>query len=149
MSRLGTRCWVWTACLVAEGYGQFALTSKHRVRAHRFSYELATGKKLATDVHVDHRCHNLACVNPAHLREATPKQNKENLRGASRNSKTGIRGVCWNKRSEKWEASVRHYGKRYHVGYFTDIVEAETAVIAKRNELYTHNDLDRGASVVA
>ena len=34
-------------------------------------------------------------------------------------------------------------GKRHHVGYFTTVQDAEAAVIAKRNELFTHNDLDR------
>jgi hypothetical protein len=34
-------------------------------------------------------------------------------------------------------------GTYYHVGYFADIADAEAAVIARRSELFTHNDLDR------
>jgi hypothetical protein len=73
------------------------------------------------------------------------KQNKENLRGASKNSKSGARGVWWHKSSNRWQARVGHDGKQVHVGYFGTIAEAEAeaAVIAKRNELFTHNDLDR------
>jgi hypothetical protein len=41
--------------------------------------------------------------------------------------------------------SVRHNKKLYHVGYFATIDEAERAVIAKRNALFTHNEIDRSA----
>lgn len=39
--------------------------------------------------------------------------------------------------------------KYVHVGYFTVKAEAEAAVIAKRNELFTHNDADRDRLIAA
>jgi hypothetical protein len=38
---------------------------------------------------------------------------------------------------------VGHQNGCIFVGYFLDLAEAEAAVIAKRNELFTHNDRDR------
>jgi hypothetical protein len=82
-------------------------------------------------------------VRPDHLRPATQKQNQENLSGARSDSKTGVRGVCWDKRRRKWRAQVGHNGTVIYVGNFSSIAEAEAAVIARRNELFTHNALDR------
>jgi hypothetical protein len=45
----------------------------------------------------------------------------------------------------KWQGRVRHNGKTYHAGVFETVDEAEVAVIALRNELFTHNLLDRAA----
>jgi len=132
-------CWDWTASKTPEGYGKISMESKDR-SAHRIAYELAKGA-IPAGLIIDHICHRRACVNPEHLRAVTYKQNQENLssfRGAS-----GVRGVSWKKKDKRWQASVRHHGKYYHVGQFTDLAEAEAAVIAKRNELFTHNDADR------
>jgi hypothetical protein len=94
---------------------------------------------------VDHACHNRACVNPDHLRLASPKQNQENRRGAaSSNRSSGVRGVTYGR--GKWIASVQHNGKRYNCGGFSSVEEAEAAVVAKRLELFTHNIVDREAA---
>ena len=137
---LGTRCWLWTGCLTPEGYGWFSLNS-HHVQAHRFAYEQIIG---ALPGDSDHRCHNRACVNPQHLRPATRKQNLENLRGAFRtNYSSGVRGVTWDAFAGRWKAQLTHHYRNIHVGRFDTIAEAEAAVIAKRLELFTHNDRDR------
>jgi hypothetical protein len=52
--------------------------------------------------------------------------------------------VGWHKHKAAWVASIQHEGKPVHVGYFDDIAEAERAVTARRLELFTHNDADRG-----
>lgn len=141
-------CWLWTAGKTKKGYGQFvtckdAQPQKHY--AHRLSFELANGP-ITPGAHIDHTCYTKACVNPAHLRETTPKQNNENREGAQRNSASGIRGVNWYKRTSQWVAAVHHHGQKHFLGYFNSIEEAEAAVIAKRNELFTHNDQDRVAA---
>lgn len=92
---------------------------------------------------VDHTCHNPPCVNPEHLRLVTNKQNAENLEGAHRGNKSGVRGVSWDKRTRSWQASVGHNYKSYFVGRFADLQEAAEAVRLKRNELHSHNDKDR------
>jgi len=73
----------------------------------------------------------------------TNKQNHEHYRGPQRGNPSGLRGVSWDKRRRKWRAEVGHNGQCYHVGRFESLDDAEAAVIAKRIELFTHNDLDR------
>jgi len=74
------------------------------------------------------------------------KQQNENVRGAKVNSKSGVRGVCWEPRVSRWRAVVKHNLRQVHVGTFKTIEEAERAVIAKRLELFTHNEVDKSAA---
>ncbi|MFS2091036.1 HNH endonuclease [Paenarthrobacter nicotinovorans] len=137
-------CWEWTGALNADGYGVFYLNRPNR-QAHRVSFAMASGP-IPEGHQVDHICHNRKCVRPDHLRLATPKQNCENLTGAYSNSASGVRGVYWHKRRRKWHASLQHAGRQIHVGYFHDLDEADRAVTAKRLEMFTHNDADRGVN---
>lgn len=137
-------CWIWTTCKTVDGYGFFKVGGKN-LRSHRIAYELAKGP-IPDGMSIDHICHNRACVNPAHLRAVTHKQNHENRVGADHDSASGIRGVYWRKDRQEWHAQVKHHQKRLHVGYFKDIEDAERAVIAKRLELFTHNEADKQAA---
>jgi len=137
-------CWNWTAGKTHDGYGRFRVDVEHGAHAHRVSYEMEVGP-INPGLMIDHKCHNRACVNPAHLRAVTNKQNQENRIGAESSSSTGVRGVFWDKRIGKYYAQVVHHGKRYFAGNHATITEAEAAAIAKRNELYTCNILDRVA----
>lgn len=137
-------CWNWTGASTAGTYGTF-WDGERDVKAHRFSWILTNGP-VPDGMHLDHTCYNTLCVNPRHMRPVTQKQNNENRSGASSRSKSGVRGVYWDKSAEKWAAQVSHLYKKHYVGLFTDLQEAEAAVIAKRNELFTHNDADRRAS---
>jgi hypothetical protein len=146
-------CWLWTARESANGYGTHTLreypegrlkagVKSRDVRAHRYSWELENGP-IPEGMEIDHVCHTRLCVRPAHLRIATRKQNGENRQGATVLSTSGIRGVSWITAKSRWRAVVGHNGKNVHVGYYRELADAEAAVIAKRNELHTHNDLDR------
>lgn len=139
--RIGTRCWLWTAAKCKKGYGRFSVGGK-LTSSHQYSYELHHGP-LAAAIDIDHRCHNTSCVNPDHLRAATRKQNMENLSGPHRDSRSKVRGV-W-RHQGRWRGAVMHGGKRFYVGVFDMIEAAESAVTAKRNELFTCNDVDRVA----
>lgn len=112
--------------------------------AHRVAYELAYGVDPGA-LDVDHVCHTTFCVRPDHLRLATNKQNQENKTGANRNSRSGVRGVSWCFRSNKWRATVQHNGTQFSCGYFESKADAERAARLKRNELFTHNSLDVSA----
>lgn len=134
-------CWLWRGSVITGGYGCFYNEAK-RTLAHRYAYELVVGQ---FEGDLDHRavCPK-NCVNPGHLRPVTAKQNGENRAGPNCNNRgSGVRGVYWNNRKNKWQASVRHNWRNHSAGYYDTVEEAETAVIAKRNELFTHNDMDR------
>ena len=135
-------CWLWTAGKNKKGYGNVTVGGKGK-KAHRVAYTLAFGP-IPRGLEIDHTCHNPACVRPAHLRLATTKQNAENRAGARSDSKSGVRGVHWYAARQKWLAYVGHNGRIFHLGSFATIEEAGAVARAKRMELFTHNDADRG-----
>lgn len=79
--------------------------------------------------YVDHLCHNASCVNPMHLRLATPGQNMENRKGAHSNSRSGIRGVYGYR--GRWRGSVSSKGVEYRKEFRT-VEEAAEWVKATR-----------------
>lgn len=136
-------CWLWTACCTKGGYGKFSVGNGHWIGAHRYAYELMVGP-VPEGRELDHRYSCLKrCVNPGHLTPRTDQENNENHAGAYRNSKTGIRGVSWSKGNQKWLTQTSYRGRKHYGGYFTDLDEAEAAVIALRCSLHTNNELDR------
>lgn len=140
LERTDNGCWNWTGTVARTGYGFFSI-GRNSYLVHRLAYEFAVGP-IPAGMMVDHTCRNRRCVNPAHLRAVSNKQNQENA-GLRRDNKSGVRGVSWNPRKQKWSAGVCHHGRRVHIGSYTSLADAEAAVIAKRNELFTHNDADR------
>lgn len=67
-------CWLWTASFRNEqGYGQFGVSGR-TVVAHRMSYELMVGP-IPDGLVLDHLCRVRRCVNPAHLRPVTDREN--------------------------------------------------------------------------
>lgn len=140
-------CWLWRGSIAGTGYGNLKIGEPGERRndyAHRVSYELNVGP-IPPGLIVDHACMVRECVNPSHLRLATVKQNNENLPGARSTSRSGVRGVHQHPNG-RWYAYVIHCRKRINLGGFDDLDEAEAAVVAKRNELFTHNTLDRKTS---
>lgn len=142
--RKGNSCWEWAAAKHPDGYGKFYLDGKLEY-AHRVAFTWHVGP-IEDGMVVDHICHNRSCVNPSHLRLATGKQNQENRAGSAITSKSGVRGVSWNAARKTWAGFVRHNSVTYYLGYFDTVADAEVAVIAKRNELFTFNDSDRAAA---
>ena len=134
-------CWEWVGTCSAKGYGRFSQGGQTR-EAHRVSYVMHKGQ-IPNGMQIDHICHNPPCVNPEHLRIVTPKQNVENFGGLSKNNTSGVRGVTWSKLHKKWRAYVAHNNRRHYIGLFDSLNDANLAVVAKRKELHTHNDLDR------
>ena len=66
-------CIVWIAGLTTNGYGKFKYNNR-TYRAHRFAWEIAYGP-IPQDLVIDHLCRNIVCVNPAHLRAVTQREN--------------------------------------------------------------------------
>lgn len=68
-------CWLWTARVGTNGYGQFKLDGK-TVPAHRVSLTLMGVELTRSDV-VMHACDTPLCVNPSHLSVGTHKENSD------------------------------------------------------------------------
>jgi hypothetical protein len=68
-------CWLWTASLSRQGYGQFYTGTKGRFDlAHRVSYVLNVGE-IPAGKELDHLCYNPSCINPQHLEAVTRAEN--------------------------------------------------------------------------
>jgi HNH endonuclease len=135
-------CWLWTGAVTKAGYGR-VMDSDGKVRgAHVVGYKLQVGP-IPDGFVIDHKCHVKNCVRSDHIRAVTQKQNLENHSGARRDSQSGVRGVSWSEPYGKWVGYVSHHGRTIFVGRWSDLKEAEAAVVAKRQELFTHNDKDR------
>lgn len=138
-------CWIWTGCVDKRwGYGHFSNAGESRL-AHQIAWELETGKRpprRRAKYELDHICHERTCVNPAHLRLVTRKQNQENRAGPRRDNAAGVRGVTA-QANGRWLAQVVHNQQLISLGTFDTLEEANDAACAKRLELFTHNVEDR------
>lgn len=80
-------CWLWTAGVTHNGYGQFRIRNPRRhVYAHRWAYEQIFGP-IPEGFEIDHICHwasgcslgdaclHRRCINPAHMESVTHGEN--------------------------------------------------------------------------
>ncbi len=121
-------CWLWLGSMKANGYGNMGFNGSF-TQAHRVSFMAYKGPIAVGNV-ICHRCDNPSCVNPDHLWQGTPSQNVRDSIAKGRTAKfhrtvssknsSGVIGVGWNKRIQKWKV----WFKREHLGYFDDWDEA-------------------------
>lgn len=118
-------------CDLATGYVVIRLRGK-TYRAHHLAWLYMTGEWPPMDVdHKDGDRNNNAFAN---LRLATKAENQWNKKASTGSS--GVKGVNWDKALGKWRGTVGVGGKKVHVGVFSQLEEAQAAVIAKRKELH-------------
>lgn len=68
-------CWLWPFSTNKGGYSQIQI-AKQRRAAHQVVCERAHGRAPSPEMEVAHNCGNRRCINPHHLRWATPKENQ-------------------------------------------------------------------------
>lgn len=67
-------CWLWTGGILPNGYGYFHPKHATSRNTHRLAWELANGS-IPRNLTIDHKCRVKRCVNPAHLRLLTSRDN--------------------------------------------------------------------------
>jgi len=73
---VGQECLIWPYAMGGEGYGTMRASKySRRINAHRLMCELAHGKPRFNGAQAAHSCGNRRCVNPAHLRWASIREN--------------------------------------------------------------------------
>lgn len=108
-------------CTYIGGYDLFGTF----VFLHRLIMDAPIG------LEVDHINKNTLDNRSCNLRLVSHKENMQNRR-MQRNNTSGVRGVWWDKKSNKWRACIRKDGKTIHLGTFSTIDDAEKVVIEAR-----------------
>ncbi len=93
--------------------------------AHRLIYQYHKGD-LDQYTQIDHYDKNPRNNKFDNFRLATQSQNQRN-KPVYANSKSGIKGVCWDSKSKKYRASIRVSGKCEHLGLFDNKFDAYEA----------------------
>lgn len=53
-----------------------------------------------------------------------------------KNSRSGVRGVSWDSRAQKWRATIKFKGKQKYLGLFDRIEDAKAARLEAEKEIY-------------
>lgn len=77
-------CWLWTAYINEDGYGEFFFGGK-MVGAHELAVTFSTGETRLPELDTCHSCGNPPCCNPAHLRFDTRQRNVDDMVRMGRN----------------------------------------------------------------
>lgn len=68
------------------------------------------------------------------LRLATRRENSWNT--TYKTNKSGAPGVCWHARDKKWRVSIKDQGINKHLGYYSDLQEAQKAYIEASRSIH-------------
>lgn len=132
-------------CVATNQYVQVCFKGKYYL-IHRFIWAWH-GYSLEPNEDIDHIDGNSLNNRIENLRPTSRKQNQENRKSANKDSKSGEKGVCWNKSVKKWKVYICHNGKDIHLGYYVNKEDAIAARIAAEKKYFTHAP-DRDNEVV-
>lgn len=127
-------------CDKGNGYISVGIFGR-RYLAHRIVWIMHNGA-IPSGMQIDHINHDRSDNRIENLRVVSNKTNAMN-QGLRSNNTSGVTGVNWNKRKQKWCAEVWSNGKKIHVGYFSEIIDAENAVKDVRCSIGFHENHGR------
>ena len=99
---LGAACLIWKWRTNREGYGIMSLPDQpdKRVKVHRLTYACSRGVTVTDLGLVLHMCHRPYCVQPAHLHEGTPRDNRVDTTNRKRQVPQGA-----------WSSIAQHFSR--------------------------------------
>ena len=148
-----------------EGFENYSISDFGNVRndktgrilkqSHRNGYQMVRlqkdNKTYKNDIHrlvaiafidnvdkkkcVDHIDNNIQNNNLINLRWATKSQNSQNRSMSTRNT-SGVKGVSWNKNTNKWRADICINGKKIHLGSFLNKDDAINIRIQRAKDAF-------------
>ena len=92
-------------------------------KAHRIAWLMVTGEWPAPGVDIDHINHNRSDNRWGNLRLASRSQNMGNSI-PHRDSLSGVKGLTWLHKRQKWQVRICVQGKRKTLGYFASKEQA-------------------------
>ena len=124
-------CWMYS-----DGYAVTNIPNSRKIVSfHRYAF---TG--CPDGLVIDHINGNRLDNRKENIRFVTIQQNNQN-RSARYDNPSGHVGVVWNKEKNMWRAQIGIGKKTYHLGYFTEIVDAVEA--RKQGEIDFFGDYRR------
>jgi hypothetical protein len=122
-----------------NGYVEISLFNRVYY-AHRLAFLYMTGEFPVN--HADHIDGDRSNNKWGNLRQATHRENLCN-RGAAKNNKTGVKGVYWESRGNRYVSFISGGGgKRRYLGTFPDVETAAEAYMSAARSL--HGEFARG-----
>lgn len=124
-----------------RGYVQIRILERMEY-AHRLAFLYMVGKypEFSTDhingIITDNRWCN--------LRSVTQSENNKNMRTPKDNT-SGVMGVFWGHRLQKWQPAIRVNRKQYHLGCYSDWFDAVCARKSAENRFGFHPNHGRRA----
>ena len=117
----------------SDGYLKISVDGLY-YKGHRLAWLYIHGRWPAEQIdHIDGNRGNNAFAN---LREATTRQNTQNRKYASRTTMSGLLGVHYRPKSNRWVASIRIDGNPKYLGYFSSPAEAHAAYLAAKRKFH-------------
>jgi hypothetical protein len=121
----------------AQGYAARRDYSQGRPGTMVLMHRDVLGLKKGDPRQGDHKNRNKLDCRKRNLRVVNPGHNGHNIMRRG-NFTSQFRGVSWDKKTNKWVATVHAAGKKHVAGYFTDENLAARAVRNLRRELLSH-----------
>ena len=106
-------------------------------KVHRVIWCMYYGKSPLKNL--DHKDKDKINNNPKNLWEVTQQQNNINF-SKRKDNKSGITGVDWVKRQNKWRAQIQYKKKKYNLGVFKNKKDAIKARKAAEKKYGFTND---------
>lgn len=108
------------------GYLSTEISNKH-FRVHRIIYQMIHElDTIPSDLEVDHIDLNPLNNTPENLRLCEPRENSRN-RALHRDSRSGYKGVSFDKKANKWRSRIRFNYKLISLGSYMSKEEAHLA----------------------
>lgn len=115
----------------SNGYAKITIDRSHYY-AHRLAFLYMTGAWPVN--HVDHINGERADNRWANLRDVSRTVNQQNMRRASKTSRSGLLGAF--KKRDRWESRIRVQGTVRHLGVFGSPEEAHAAYITAKRQAH-------------
>ena len=115
------------------GYLSASLCGKRHL-VHRIVWKMVYGTDA--ELSIDHIDQNRTNNAPSNLRLATKSENARNVSSARSSSKSGVLGVHFSQRLNKWRAEICINKKNIYLGLFNDLESAKEAYLEAKKKYH-------------